>query len=249
MARRKQYYAVARGRKTGIFSVWSGNDGAEAQVRGYPGACYKGFATREEARQWLAHMTGTSVPQLPQRRAAARKTSRLSTEAGSETTAAGIIEIYTDGGCSKNPGPGGYGIVMITGDKRVELSGGFRHTTNNRMELTACIEALRRVPPAARVRLYCDSQYVVNALNRGWAKKWRAQNWMRTATAPVENYDLWEQLLELCDSRQVEFVWVKGHAGTRENERCDQLAAAAMMQADLLPDRAYEQGLTRNTTP
>lgn len=241
MGSRKKYYAVACGRTTGIFTAWHGPHGAEAQVRGYPGARYKGFATIEDARQWLEDQTGTKV--MGQKKRHVPKPAEMPSSVRQART--GLIEIYTDGGCLINPGPGGYGVVILEGDRRKELSGGYRLTTNNRMELTACIEGLRAVPQSLPVRIYSDSRYIVNAINRGWARAWRANGWMRSHGAPVENYDLWEQLLSLCDGRSVEFVWIKGHAGTPENERCDQLATAATARKNLPPDRAYESGKTR----
>lgn len=241
MASGKKYYAVARGRTTGIFTAWSGPDGAEAQVRGYPGARYKGFGAIEDARQWLAEETGTPV--VGQRKRRVQK--QADKPSSARQTPAGVIEIYTDGGCINNPGPGGYGVVILDAGRRKELSGGFRRTTNNRMELFACIQGLRAVPESSPVVLYSDSQYLVNAMNRGWAQTWRRNGWKRAGAAPVENCDLWEQLLALCDRRCVEFVWLKGHAGTAENERCDRLARYAATRHPLPPDNAYEDGSTR----
>ncbi|MCX8043505.1 MAG: ribonuclease HI [Desulfobacterota bacterium] len=245
MASRKKYYAVVRGRKTGIFTVWEGPEGAAAQVRGFSGACYKGFATREEAEAWFAAQKGNSPDHLKKTERRIKKAASLRSAAAASHATRDAVEIYTDGGCLNNPGPGGYGVVIIEGNKRRELSGGYRLTTNNRMELKACIEGLRAVPETATVRIYSDSQYLVNAMNRGWARKWRARNWKRSGSAPVENSDLWEQLLSLCETRTVSFIWIKGHAGTQENERCDRLAAAAMSRRNLPPDSAYEAGTTR----
>jgi ribonuclease HI len=154
------------------------------------------------------------------------------------------VIIYTDGGCKNNPGPGGYGVVMIYGAKRKELSGGFRETTNNRMELTACIEGLKALKYPCPVKLYSDSQYVVNGIQKGWAKRWRAKKWMRNQKEPAENYDLWGLLLELCEKHEVEFEWVRGHAGNKENEMCDQLANQAIAGENLAQDEAYETGKT-----
>jgi ribonuclease HI len=149
------------------------------------------------------------------------------------------VEIYTDGACLGNPGPGGYGVVLLYDDHRKELSGGYRLTTNNRMELMATIVGLRSLKVACIVTLYTDSQYVVNAISKGWAKKWQAHNWMRNKTEKAVNPDLWEELLMLCDEHQVSFKWVRGHAGNEENERCDRLAVAAAKQTDLQPDIGY----------
>lgn len=136
------------------------------------------------------------------------------------------VIIYTDGACSGNPGPGGWGAILKYGSASRELSGGEAATTNNRMELTGVITALSALKEPCQVTLYTDSQYVVNAMTKGWAKKWRANGWMRNKKDPALNPDLWQQLLELCDRHQVEFVWVKGHAENEYNNRCDQLAVA-----------------------
>lgn len=136
------------------------------------------------------------------------------------------VEIFTDGACSGNPGPGGWGAVLRYKSTEKEISGGEANTTNNRMEITAVIEALALLKEPCNVTLYSDSQYVCNALTKGWAKKWRANNWMRNKTDPALNPDLWEKLLTLYDKHNVTIVWVKGHAGHPENERCDRLAVA-----------------------
>ena len=137
------------------------------------------------------------------------------------------VEIFTDGACSGNPGPGGWGAVLRYNGREKELSGGESNTTNNRMELSAVIFALKALKEPCRVILYSDSQYVCNALKLGWAKKWQSQGWMRNKKDPALNPELWEELLRLCDIHDVEVNWVKGHAGHPENERCDRLAVAA----------------------
>lgn len=134
------------------------------------------------------------------------------------------VEIFTDGACSGNPGPGGWGTILRYNGAEKELSGGEANTTNNRMELTAVISGLKALKEPCEVTLYSDSQYVCNALKLGWAKKWQSQGWMRNKKEPALNPELWEELLRLCDIHQVEVVWVKGHAGHPENERCDRLA-------------------------
>lgn len=134
------------------------------------------------------------------------------------------VEIFTDGACSGNPGPGGWGAILRYNTVEKEISGGEPNTTNNRMEITAVIKALALLKEPCQVTLYSDSQYVCNALEKGWAKKWKANNWMRNKKEPALNPDLWEQLLQLYDKHTVKIVWVKGHAGHPENERCDRLA-------------------------
>jgi ribonuclease HI len=150
------------------------------------------------------------------------------------------VTIYTDGGCSPNPGPGGYGIVLLCEGRRKEISGGYRLTTNNRMEITAAIVALETLKRKCEVTIYTDSQYLANSISLGWAKKWRANGWRRNKNEPAINPDLWETLLTLCEQHEVTFVWVKGHAGTPENERCDQLSVAAAKEAGLPEDPGYK---------
>lgn len=136
------------------------------------------------------------------------------------------VEIFTDGACSGNPGPGGWGAILRYNTIEKEISGGASQTTNNRMEITAVIEALALLKESCEVILYSDSQYVCNALTKGWAKKWKANNWMRNKNEPALNSELWERLLGLYDKHKVTVIWVKGHAGHPENERCDRLAVA-----------------------
>jgi ribonuclease HI len=154
------------------------------------------------------------------------------------------VTIYTDGGCIDNPGPGGYGVVLLFGEVRKELSGGFRRTTNNRMEIMAALAGLRSLKCPCEVTLWTDSQYLQNSMMKGWAKRWRANGWMRNSKERAQNSDLWEQLLEVCAGHRVKFEWVKGHAGNTENERCDVLSTQAARQADLPADEGYEQKST-----
>lgn len=136
------------------------------------------------------------------------------------------IEIYTDGACKGNPGPGGWGAVLRYGTVEKEISGGAKETTNNRMEISAVLMALKCLKEPCEVTLYSDSQYVCNAIKQGWAKKWQKNNWMRNKTDPALNADLWAELLKLLETHKVSVIWVKGHAGHPENERCDRLAVA-----------------------
>jgi ribonuclease HI len=237
MGSQKKYYAVARGRKPGIFSAWYGPGGAEEQVRGFAGAIYKGFAALDEAKRWL------ESPSAATRNSSRRVQADPAPDAPGASP--GQIVVYTDGGCAGNPGPGGYGAVILAGETRNEIAGGFRLTTNNRMELMACIAALETFPAPADVILHSDSRYVVNGISKGWARKWRANGWMRTKTEAALNCDLWARLLDLCDEHRVRFVWVHGHAGNRENERCDQLATDAAQGPDFREDHAYVRGRTR----
>ncbi len=134
------------------------------------------------------------------------------------------VEIFTDGACSGNPGPGGWGAVLRCGTAEKELSGGEKSTTNNRMELTAVISALSALNRPCAVTICSDSKYVIDAVTKGWAKSWQKNNWVKSDKKPALNADLWEKLLELLDRHEVSFVWIKGHAGHPENERCDQMA-------------------------
>ncbi len=148
--------------------------------------------------------------------------------------------IYTDGGCEPNPGAGGYGAVLVHPKKRREASGGFRLTTNNRMEILAAIVGLELLKQPCKVTLYSDSQYLVKAMTEGWVAAWKRKNWWRTKTERPENADLWQRLDVLCQAHQVNFRWVKGHAGHSENEFCDRLAMAALRQPNLPMDHGYE---------
>ncbi|MDD5944162.1 MAG: ribonuclease HI [Clostridia bacterium] len=150
------------------------------------------------------------------------------------------VDIYTDGACSGNPGKGGYGVVMLYNGARKELSAGYRLTTNNRMEVLAVIKALEALKERCRVNLYSDSKYVVDAVTKGWAVKWKANGWKKADKTKALNTDLWERLLELLDFHEVSFIWVKGHADNKENERCDLLARTAIEGGNLLEDKNYK---------
>ena len=137
------------------------------------------------------------------------------------------VTIYTDGACSGNPGPGGYGVVMMSGKYKKEISGGEPNTTNNRMELMAVIVGLQALKRPCIVKLYSDSQYVVNMVKQGWMERWKRNGWMRSKTEPAKNTDLLKELDQLLHVHQVEMIWVKGHADNPYNNRCDELAVAA----------------------
>ena len=137
------------------------------------------------------------------------------------------VHIFTDGACKGNPGKGGWGVLLRYGKAVKELSGFEEMTTNNRMELTAVIQALLALKEPCQVTLTTDSQYVVNGITKGWAAGWQKNGWKNSKRQAVANPDLWDELLTILNIHQVEFVWVKGHAGHPENERCDQLAVAA----------------------
>ncbi len=136
------------------------------------------------------------------------------------------VSIYTDGACSGNPGPGGWAAILRYGDREKVLSGGEENTTNNRMELTAAIRGLKALREPCEVHLYSDSRYLVDAVEKGWARGWQSRGWMRTKKEPAKNPELWKELMELLDRHRVELHWVKGHADDPMNARCDALAVA-----------------------
>ena len=138
-----------------------------------------------------------------------------------------IVYIYSDGACSGNPGPGGYGVLLRQKDKELELSGGEQETTNNRMELMGVITGLEALKKPCKVIIQTDSKYVVDGIMKGWAKSWKKNGWIKGDKKPALNADLWDRLLNLLEKHDVEFNWIKGHAGHPENERCDKLAVAA----------------------
>lgn len=150
------------------------------------------------------------------------------------------VVMHTDGACSGNPGPGGYGTVMQFGNRRTELSGGFRRTTNNRMELLAVIVGFEVLKQPCAVTVYSDSKYVVDAVNKGWARRWRANGWRRNKREKAENPDLWARLLDLIETHSVVFRWVRGHAGDEGNERADALAVTASTGKNIVADEGYE---------
>jgi ribonuclease HI len=145
------------------------------------------------------------------------------------------VAVYTDGACSGNPGPGGWGAVLIYGGKSREMSGGARLTTNNRMELTGVIQALGALTETCEVTVYTDSKYVSDAINKRWLDSWVRQNW-RKKGGDVKNPELWQELLPLLERHEVKFVWVKGHAENEYNNRCDELAVAESRKAASQPD-------------
>lgn len=159
-----------------------------------------------------------------------------------------IVTLYTDGACIDNPGPGGYGAVLISGRHTKELSGGFRHTTNNRMELMAAIVALETLKTPCQVTLYSDSELLVKAMSEGWLKKWQRKGW-KSGNKWVMNADLWERLAALYQEHDVHFEWVKGHAGNWGNERADELSIQAARGEFLMVDVAYEAGETQIKPP
>ncbi|MBP7735446.1 MAG: ribonuclease HI [Spirochaetes bacterium] len=227
----KKYYAVAKGRKPGIYKKWYD---AKLQVDGYSGAIYKGFPKYDLAREWINRYRGSNKKVI--------QPGVMSVENIEEVTTSvdGKIIIYADGSCKNNPGPGGYGIIQIANGEEKEITGGYRYTTNNRMELMAVIVALENIDNKDfPVIIYTDSQYVVNSINKGWAKKWKANNWIKKDGNPALNRDLWEKLLLILNNLDVSFYWIMGHAGNPINEKCDKLAMMAARKSELLEDVGY----------
>ena len=138
------------------------------------------------------------------------------------------IEMYTDGACSGNPGPGGWGVVLLYKEHKKELSGAEDNTTNNRMELLAIIKGFEALKEKCNIKLYSDSSYALNPLIQGWLTQWQMNNWRSLSKSPVKNVDLWEKLIDLMQGHNIEFIWVKGHAENKYNNRCDQLARKAI---------------------
>lgn len=163
----------------------------------------------------------------------------MTDESSKSKTEQSHVVIYTDGAAEPNPGPGGYGVVLIAGKHRKELSGGFQRTTNNRMELMGVIVGLEALTKPCRVTLYSDSKYVVDSIVKGSVERWSKNNWYRTKSEKAKNADLWARFLSIYSKHQVRFKWVKGHAGVPENERCDELAVAAAQSYDTVPDEGY----------
>jgi ribonuclease HI len=238
----KKFYAVMHGHRPGIYMSWPE---CQSQVDGFPKAVYKGFRSRAEAEAWLKGVTTPRViiPPPLEIEPAVSVPQFLPGIIDDRSTRKSVV-IYSDGACSPNPGPGGYGTLILHGDQRKELSAGFRLTTNNRMEILGCVAGLLALKQPCNVTIYSDSQYVVNAMSKSWAYRWRKHQWKRREKTgelkDVLNTDLWIQMLELCDRHQVSFNWVRGHAGNQGNERCDELARAAATNGHLGIDAVYE---------
>ena len=192
--------------------------------------------------QVVEENTKLETPLIPPKLAAEAGSLPAQSEISPGWLAGQNLEIWTDGACSGNPGPGGYGIIFKCNGQTKARSGGFGLTTNNRMEIMAAIVALETLKEKTQTVIYSDSQYLVDAMMKGWAKKWKANHWMRNNKDKAINPDLWDRLLRLCDLHTVEFRWVRGHDSQTENEWCDQLAEAAAHQPDLPVDNGYNNG-------
>ncbi|MDR3088333.1 MAG: ribonuclease HI [Desulfobulbaceae bacterium] len=232
-----KFYAVAKGRKPGIYTEWPE---AKGQVDGFPGAVYKGFTDLAEAKAWLKNPPpypgGPQKSDRPKKSAGAPKSNAEAAAMPSE----GIV-IYTDGSCLGNPGPGGYGVIILENGHERRLQGGFRHTTNNRMEIMAALVGLKTVSVGEEIiHLYSDSSYLVNAIQKGWLAGWAKRGWRKSDGMPALNRDLWQEMLPLLTEKRVVLHWLRGHAGHHYNECCDELALAAAKAANLPEDMGYQ---------
>jgi ribonuclease HI len=161
--------------------------------------------------------------------------------AAGESAALQKVIIHTDGGCKGNPGPGGYGALLVSGRHRKELSAGYRLTTNNRMELRAAIAALELLKQPCEIELHSDSKYVIDAMTKKWVDGWMRRGWMTAGKTPVKNKDLWMRLVAASKPHKIDWRWVKGHAGHADNERCDELANLAVAQKEFLEDIGFTE--------
>ena len=225
-----KYYAVAQGRKTGIFTSWPE---AQQHVTGVANAIFKSFKTQQEAESFLKNpsfSSGSSKTGPKKAHGSPKKTCP-------DTYPEGTVVVYTDGGAIGNPGPGGYGVVIK--DKQ-ELSGGYNLTTNNRMEMMGVMVALKALQKEkAPIVLHSDSKYVIDGLNKGWARNWKKKGWIKSDGNPAKNADLWAGLLDLVAGIDITFKWVKGHAGNPLNERCDELANGTARKKGMPDDVGY----------
>lgn len=219
-----KYYIISTGRGSG--AIFTDKSEAEAFQANHAGSVY---SVSDRLPSEIPPKGAASKPAPTQK-------SRPATTKGSSE-----IEIYTDGSALGNPGPGGYGVVMQKDGETIELSQGYRHTTNNRMEMLAVITALEELDGLERpVKIYSDSQYTINGIVKGWAKGWRSRGWKKSDGKPALNIDLWKRLLGLVEKMDVSFQWVKGHAGNPLNERADVLANRAAQGRSLLEDAGYK---------
>lgn len=228
-----KYYAVAQGRKTGIFTSWPE---AQQQVTGVANAIFKSFKTQQEAEAFLKNPSFScgSNRNGPNKTGPGKPPK---THPPEETYPESTIVVYTDGGAIGNPGSGGYGVVI---KDRQELSGGYNLTTNNRMELMAVVVALETLrKETAPIVLHSDSKYVIDGLNKGWARNWKKKGWIKSDGNPAMNADIWALLLDLQDGRDITFKWIKGHAGNPLNERCDELANGTARKTGMPDDIGY----------
>ena len=231
------YYAVKKGRTPGVYLTW---DECKKQVDGFAGAIFKKFNRENEALDFVNGETFV-FGVVGKGKSRKEKLANADTAGGYLTKQedvividpdAQLVDLYTDGACSGNPGKGGYGYAVVVNDVlSLKGSGGLLATTNNQMEIKAVIEGLKVIPENYSVVVHSDSSYVVNSFNKGWISEWRRRNWVKNSGQPVANRDFWEELLAVISYHpSVQFIWVKGHAGNQYNELCDRLAVSAIKQ-------------------
>ena len=242
--KKKQLYIVVHGHQPGVYSRWFGVGGAAEQVEGFTDPVFRGFYTQDEAAEWLRGFSPETLANLAPDLLDLVESSpgTVPAKRPRELLAAGKTLIYTDGASTGNPGPGGYGVVLRHKNRRKELSAGYRLTTNNRMELMACIAGLSALKQPCQVVLYSDSKYVVDNMVQGYVAEWQASGWKRSNGHDVKNADLWQRLADACEGHDVEFHWTRGHSGNPDNERCDLLATRAARGKRLAIDKAFESG-------
>jgi ribonuclease HI len=210
-----KFYAVKKGRTPGVYTTWAD---CEVQVKGFPGADFHGFGSEEEANKY-AGITKEPINITPQ-------PVNRTQEVPQSTINSKLVTIYTDGACSGNPGPGGWGTILMCGSHYREHSGYNPDTTNNKMELTAAIKGLQELKYPCTVELYTDSQYLINGIDQ-WIDGWKKRNWKTSDNKPVKNQELWVELDRLKSIHTIKWNYVKGHASNKYNNRCDELATSA----------------------
>jgi len=240
---KKQVYIVVHGRKPGLYNTWFGDDGASKQIENFTDAIYKGFYTKEDALQWLREFSEETLlkyaPNLLDLVDFSKPVETIDYD--TELLEQGRVVIHTDGCALGNPGAGGFAAILRYKDRKKEISGGFQETTNNRMELMACIEGLKTLKQKTSVVVFSDSKYLVDSVNNKWLYGWRNKNWIKSKNKKVLNVDLWKNLLELLEQHEVEFRWVRGHNIDKSNQRCDFLANEAAQQKKLPLDTGFSQ--------
>jgi ribonuclease HI len=238
---KKQYYVVVHGRQPGIYTTWFGEDGASKQVENFTDAIYKGFYSKEDALVWLREFSEETLrkfaPNLLEYVDYSKPVEAVDHDA--ELLNEGKVVIHTDGCALGNPGQGGFAAILRYKEKVKEITGGFRETTNNRMEIMACIEGLKSLKQKSSVVVFSDSKYLVDSIDNKWVYGWRNKNWMKSKSRKVPNADLWKTLLELTEQHEVEFRWVRGHNIDKSNQRCDFLAGEAAQKPNLPVDAGF----------
>ena len=239
----KQYYIVVRGRKPGLYTTWFGDDGASKQVENFTDAIYKGFYNKEDALIWLRGVSEETVrkyaPNLLELVDYSAPIKVVDTDI--ELLKEGKVIMHTDGCALGSPGAGGFAAILRYQHREKEISGGFQETTNNRMELIACIEGLKALKQKSSVIVFSDSKYLIDSINNKWIYKWRNIKWVKSKNRKVPNADLWKTLLELIEQHEVEFRWIRGHNIDRSNQRCDFLAREAAQTENLPLDIGFNK--------